>query len=169
MASKLLGGVFDESGEPCASIVVADNALKTESDVRTERQVVALDKITRIRCFDVSPKFPLKFFLILLAIGLCTIWFVVGVIPLAWAGYIVYKHNKNKGTYELVIELTSGSNFFIKSQDRNFLDISMDALFDVVQHGTGNRIINIDASRRIVNSGVYNEGGIVNGNVGAGR
>ena len=168
MAGKLLGGVFNNDGEPCATIVVQNNAIRTESYIRTERSVVAIDKITRIKCFDISPEFPLKSFLIWLLIGLCTIWILIGIIPIIIAGYLAYQYNKNKGTYQLAIELTSGANVTLKSQDMMFLDTAMNVLFDAVQNGTGNRVINIDARSRIVNTGIYNPNGVINGNANVG-
>lgn len=170
MAAKVLGGVFNEKGEESSKWILEGNALRTESDVRTNKSVVAIDKITRIRCFDVSPSFPVKsvailaiIAIVLFLVGSDSGFSVIGIIPAAIAVFMIYSYYQNKGTYELAIELSSGSTSFIQSKDIAFLDNTMNLLFNAVQDGTKPGIsITIDARTNTIKNEINNTGATFN-------
>jgi hypothetical protein len=106
--------------------------------------------------------FPLKDFLIKLALGVVLLPIGIGLIFLVWT-YIIYrKHKKIKQVYGLAIQLNSGHKKVFASTEKDFLLKIINAMYKLMSTKSESQIV-VDMSNRQVNISGNANGNIVTG------
>jgi hypothetical protein len=125
MLADLIGEKGDRKIDKSQRILITKYTLRLDDDVY---------QMSNITGFGVGqiPKsnFPWKQFLISGVIGLATIMVGIGLIALAYAAFLVYRHFNNTSNYGLSIQLNSGKEVFLTTPNKAFLGEIVTSLYE---------------------------------------
>jgi hypothetical protein len=125
----------------------------TRNSVKFGTSVYQFRNITGFRVGDIpKEKFPLQLFLILTVAGILTFVFVIGLIPLALAVWIIISHFAQIQKYGLILYLNSGEERIFISNDKSFLMEIVSKLYDFMEYQREESLV-IDMSNHSISVG----------------